>query len=462
MNRQVLTVAMAFVGLVVGAGFASGKELIQYFVGFGIQGMWGVVLALVILGISGLAILQLGSFFLATDHKLVLSEISRFSITSTLFDILITITLFSMGFVMIAGGGTSLNQQFGLPVWVGSVIITALVIAVGMLDVDRVTAIIGTITPFIVVLIVGAAAWAFTHIDYSFSELSSIATGVGSTLPNWWISAANYVAMALAMAVSMSIVMGGRVSDPTVAGRGGMLGGVVYGLLILVSASALFAQIDKVGTSDMPTLMLVNRIHPVLGTVMAFVVFGMIFNTAIGMYYALASRFSRGNPKKLRIWLVAMALVGFAISFVGFTTFVNYLYPILGYAGMLLILLLVAHWVRNRGDIREEADRRVTIRKLMRRLLRSDKHFHQKHATQLAEAIEDSPVDNTELQSGTVLAVVDELEAEGLDYDHPATVDFGEITNVDLEEDVLEALPDIDEAGEAAPAKEAGPTKPSA
>lgn len=437
MNRQVITVAMAFVGLVVGAGFASGKEILQYFVGFGVQGMWAVTLALIIFGIAGFAILQLGSFFLASDHNRVLTEVSP-PITSRFFDILITITLFSMGFVMIAGGGASLNQQFGIPVWVGSAIITVLVILVGMLDVDRVTTIIGSITPFIIVLIVGAAIWSYTHVDYSFAQLNDMALEIGSTLPNWWISAANYVALALAMAVSMSIVMGGQIRDPRVAGRGGMLGGIIYGLLILISSSALFAQIDKVGHSDMPTLMLLTSIHPTFGTVMAFVVFGMIFNTAIGMYYALASRFSKGDPKRFRIWLISMALVGFAISFVGFETFVNYLYPVIGYAGMLLILLLVVHWVRSREDIREEVARRMAIRKLLRRLMRHDKHFHQGHADQLAEAIEQSPVDNSDLQTSSVLEVVDELEDEGLAYNHPATIDFEEITNVELEEDVLD------------------------
>ena len=456
MNRQVITVAMAFVGLVVGAGFASGKEILQYFVGFGVQGMWAVTLALIIFGIAGYAILQLGSFFLASDHNRVLTEVSP-PITSRFFDILITITLFRIGFVMIAGGGASLNQQFGIPVWVGSAIITVLVILVGMLDVDRVTTIIGSITPFIVVLIVGAAIWSYTHVDYSFAQLNDMALEIGSTLPNWWVSAANYVALSLAMAVSMSIVMGGQIRDPRVAGRGGMLGGIIYGMLILISSSALFAQIDKVGHSDMPTLMLLTSIHPAFGTVMAFVVFGM--------YYALASRFSKGDPKRFRIWLISMALVGFVISFVGFETFVNYLYPVIGYAGMLLILLLVVHWVRSREDIREEIARRMAIRKLLRRLMRKDKHFHQGHADQLAEAIEQSPVENSDLQTSSVLEVVDELEDEGLAYDHPTTIDFEEITNVELEEDALDDYeePETDQvAEEVVQAEETNEARPSA
>ncbi|MDO5035244.1 MAG: hypothetical protein Q4E01_07685 [Actinomycetaceae bacterium] len=445
MNRKVITVALAFVGLVVGAGFASGKEIIQYFVGFGIHGMWAVLLTLAILAIAGYAILQLASFFLANDHNSVLSEISS-PITSRTFDVLITLTLFSMGFVMIAGGGTTLNQQFGLPVWIGSAVITLLVILVGMLDVDRVTAIIGAITPFVIVLIGGAAIWAFTHIDYPLAELNTMALDIGSTLPNWWISSTNYVALALAMAVSMSIVMGGQIRDPKIAGKGGMYGGLIFGLLILVSAAALFVQIDKVGTSDMPNLMLLNQIHPALGVVMAFVVFGMIFNTAIGMYYALASRFSGGNPKRFKILLISMALVGFAISFVGFTTFVNYLYPVIGYMGMLLILLLVVNWFRSRHEIHEESQRRQTIRTMLRHLLRRDKKFTDTHADKLAEAIEESHIENEDLQAGSVIAVVEELEAEGIAYDHPSSFDFEEITNVELEDSALEGCCDDPDA----------------
>ena len=49
MVKQVLRVAFAFVGVVVGAGFATGQEIMQYFVAFGINGVWGAVLSAVIM-----------------------------------------------------------------------------------------------------------------------------------------------------------------------------------------------------------------------------------------------------------------------------------------------------------------------------------------------------------------------------------------------------------------------------
>ena len=45
MWKRSIAVAASFVGIVVGAGFASGMEALQYFVAYGTQGFWGVLLA---------------------------------------------------------------------------------------------------------------------------------------------------------------------------------------------------------------------------------------------------------------------------------------------------------------------------------------------------------------------------------------------------------------------------------
>ena len=41
MVKKVLRVAFAFVGVIVGAGFATGQEVMQYFVAFGAAGILG-------------------------------------------------------------------------------------------------------------------------------------------------------------------------------------------------------------------------------------------------------------------------------------------------------------------------------------------------------------------------------------------------------------------------------------
>ncbi len=59
-----------------------------------------------------------------------------------------------MGFVMIAGAGSNLEQQFGLPFWVGGLICSLLIITVSFMDFDKITSVLGVFTPIMIVMII--------------------------------------------------------------------------------------------------------------------------------------------------------------------------------------------------------------------------------------------------------------------------------------------------------------------
>lgn len=147
--------ALAFVGLVVGAGFATGQEVIQYFISFGAIGIVGAVLSGVVMAVGGMLIVQLGSYFLAENHYKVFRNVAH-PVVSRFLDWSVTFTLFVMGFIMLAGAGCTLQQHFGIPTWMGAGLMTLLVLAVGQLDVDRVSNIVSLVTPLIVIAVLVA------------------------------------------------------------------------------------------------------------------------------------------------------------------------------------------------------------------------------------------------------------------------------------------------------------------
>src|SRR5699024_3460467 len=114
-----------------------------------------------------------------------------------------------------AGAGSNLSQQFeGLPLWVGALLMLVLVLAKGLLDVDRVTTVIGTITPFIIVLILGVTSYVLFINDLDLAAANDYAlNNVDGPLPFWWLSAINYSGMNMMCAVSMAIVIGGNFLD---------------------------------------------------------------------------------------------------------------------------------------------------------------------------------------------------------------------------------------------------------
>ncbi|WIM71147.1 YkvI family membrane protein [Corynebacterium suedekumii] len=417
MFKRALAISMAFIGLIVGAGFASGQEALQYFVAFGTWGIVGAVVASALMIVTGVAILQLGSYFQASEHTAVLSRISG-PVTSKILDFSTIATLFCIGFVMFAGGGSNLQQQFGWPAWIGATIMLVLVMLTGMLDVNKVSAIIGAITPFVIVFIVCTTIWTIVTSNPDWSSLNVASESVVTTLPNWWLSALNYIGLAIMTAVSMAIVIGGNNLDTRAAGLGGLIGGLFFLLMLMLLVVSLFIAVETVGGEDMPVLALINEIHPTLGFIMTFVVFGMIFNTAIGMFYALGKRLTRGNPSKFRVVFLAACLIGFGLSFFGFRDLVSYVYPVLGYLGILMMIVISIAWFRGREKFSTEGKRRVRARKLLARKLDPRKRFTKKNQRELARLTDESNVPDEKFRESLIDEIASELESDpDVDYD---------------------------------------------
>lgn len=416
MFKRALGISMAFIGLIVGAGFASGQEALQYFVAFGTRGIWGAVLAAVLMTITGIAVLQLGSYYQATEHTAVLGRISS-RVTSWILDISTIVTLFCIGFVMFAGGGANLQQQFGLPTWIGATIMLVLVLVAGMLDVDKVSTVIGAITPFVIVFIVGATVWTLATSNPDWTTLNLASSTVITSLPNWWLAALNYVGLSIMTAVSMAIVIGGANLDTRAAGLGGLIGGFFFLLMLMLLVLALFVTVSTVGREDMPVLSLINQLHPVLGVIMTFVVFGMIFNTAIGMFYALGRRLTRRRPSLFRPVFIAACIIGFGLSFVGFRDLVSYVYPVLGYLGILMLFVISVAWLRGREKVSTEGRRRLRARVLLARKLDPRKRYTRKNQRELQRLIKESNVPDKEFIEALEEDMTSELLADDdIDY----------------------------------------------
>ncbi|WP_226346898.1 YkvI family membrane protein [Agilicoccus flavus] len=318
------------------------------------------------MAITGAVIIQLGSYFLAQEHFTVFRHVAH-PVVSRFLDVSVTLTLFAIGFVMFAGAGSTLEQQYGFPAWAGAGLMTLIVMATGLLDVDKVSAVISGVTPLAIVAVVGAFAYTMFHLPPDLSALDAAAVQTVPPVSPWWLSALNYAGLSLLLGVSMCLVIGGNYPNLRQAGRGGIAGGVLYTVLLLLSALALYLNVEQVGGADIPMLALMASIHPVLGHAMVVIIFAMIYNTAIGMFYALGRRLTANRPGGYRRVFLIACLAGYGVSFVGFDALMNSVYPAIGYIGMFMAVALVVAWVRRRATIAREAGRRLQLRDLLAR-----------------------------------------------------------------------------------------------
>jgi len=361
MWKRSLAVAASFVGIVVGAGFASGMEALQYFVAYGTNGFFGVILASVTMLFAATAFMTFGSYFLAREHNEVFYNVTS-KPAAFIMDWSAVACMFSVGFVMFAGAGANLQQSFGWPIWIGAVAMLALMLIVGRFDVDKVSSVIGWATPLLVVFVLIGSIYSFTQVDVNWSEVGNYAqqeVARADGTPYWWLGALNHTGLNALCGVSMALVMAGDEFDTKSSRFGGILGGVIYAVMLALLVASLLIQVESVNGADMPLLAVIDNVDPVLGFIMTWVIFLMVFNTCLGMFYALAKRLTSKHPERFYPTYAIACVVGFGLSFAGFQPLVNSLYPILGYLGLFVMAVMTVTYLRHRDELKDEGERRA-------------------------------------------------------------------------------------------------------
>lgn len=271
MSKKYLSVAFAYVGVIVGAGLASGQDLLQYFLSFGAVGLIGIAALGVLNIIFGVVALQLGSYFRSGHHDEVFERITHPAVRRVI-DVVLVFSGFAMGFVMLAGAGANLEQQFGLPAWAGSAVCAGLVILTAFLDFDRIMKVIGVFTPMIVIAIVILVIYSLVTPHPSVAELNATATKVTPALPNLWFSAINYFALCVVNGIGMAFVLGGSVLRIREARLAGRIGGAIIALVIGGDALALYLNMDRIWDVNVPALEIARMIHPAFAFVYTLII----------------------------------------------------------------------------------------------------------------------------------------------------------------------------------------------
>lgn len=353
--KKSFQIGAAFIGVIVGAGLASGQEVLQFFTSFGVMGIVGSLVATVLFAFLGMNLTQLGSRLQTKSHQSVIYHICG-KYLGIAADFAITFFLFGVTVVMFSGSGAIFEQQFGIPGMVGNIVMAALAIATVLLKVNKVIAMISTFTPVLLLVVIVITGYSLFTFDFAGADFSAGENNQAAS--NWLLGAALYVSYNIAAGAAMMTVMGGTVKDEKVAAWGGIIGGLGLGLLILLINVSMLTQLKEIAAIPMPMLFLANNVSPLMGALMSIVLLGMIYNTAVGMLYAFTARLVKPDTAKFKVSVGVFGVVAFASSFVGFITLVGTVYPVMGYLGFVLIAAIVFSWLRRKkpaaaGDVVE-------------------------------------------------------------------------------------------------------------
>jgi len=337
---EILKIASVFTGAVLGAGFAGGRELVNFFVHFGKNGIYASIVA-------GLLFLCLGSLILYKSHFYNQNTFEGYLsiIFSKKFahfiNIVCEVFLLVCFFIMLSGGGALAEELFAIPSYVGSIItaiITFLVLSHGIEGIGTASSIL---TPIMIVgiLYVDIVSLLTNTMPVSLFEIK--------TDNNFLLSAILYVSYNMLSATPVLVSCSSLAKSRHTATAGGIAGGIALTSVCLLSCLVLFLADSDSLLSELPLLAISGKINQFSYTAYAIVLYMAILTTAFSSGLPLVKKIE-SLSFSTRTSVALLCIVSVPLSFLKFSVLIEYCYTFFGYLGLLLIAAIILDFLKFR------------------------------------------------------------------------------------------------------------------
>lgn len=330
-------VAFTYVGAIVGAGFASGQELLKFFSVFGIKGIMGAALSGILFGVFGLLVVRI------TEQEKVESydQLLRYCFgkkAAIFIDGLVAIFLLSSLAVMLAAGGSLFNQLWGFPLWSGFLLTTIVIYLFLLVGTEGVLWFNTALIPGLIIFTLAIAGISLKTSAIVVPVITKLNTELNLVGHSWLMATLLYVSYNFVLGAVILSSLGHTAKH---GGKNGvMLGGVVLGLMAAVMSFALLNEgVTEIGIA-VPMLVIAKKIHPLTGWAYSFVLWIAILTTAMSLGFGLLKRLQSFVllPRALAIFIIFIPTFLFLCW--SFSQMVAIIYPLMGYLGMIFLLII--------------------------------------------------------------------------------------------------------------------------
>lgn len=342
-NRKIgsFEIAMIYVGSIIGAGFASGREIWQYFGVFGKMGIVGLFIAGCLFVIFGIMLVCIGRKLNTNDMGHVILPFENKTAASALGYVL-AVVIFVPLVTMSAAGGAFVSQQFGIHRAIGGFAIVVMVIITVLGDFERISKVFNLLMPVLVFVVAGGSLYIILFIapDSSTDYIAK----PSPLAPKWYLSSLVYLAYNFIGTIPMMSKAGMQGRGMRTVIKGAALGGIILFLMALSLNLALSKDPEFADSLDLPMLGMIGKVSYGFNVVYSVVLFFSIYSAATSTFYGVTTKIREGKHKNHII--IALALIGFFLGLAGFRQIVAIVFPIIGIIGFLIIFMIILNFFR--------------------------------------------------------------------------------------------------------------------
>lgn len=335
---KVLQISFTYIGTVVGAGFATGQEILQFFTKYGKWGVLTILLATVLFIWLGTKMMLLANKIKATSYE----DLNRRLFGDTIgrwLSLFTLIVLIGVNSVMLAGAGSVFAEHLGLYYQTGlaiTLVATYLLLGKGIGGVMKLNSIV---VPMMLIL----SITIIINTVGSPGATHFITLGTDSGLVATWASPLMYTAFNLSMAQAVLVPIGSHTKSRKVIIWGGILGGLGVGFMLMAGHFALSAYMPGIVQYEIPMGNIAQQLGTTVQLIYVFLIFMEIFSTFVADVYGVTLQIKQHLKLSPRIISLLILFICYLTSQFGFSSLLSVLYPTFGVFSLLWAVMLAVY-----------------------------------------------------------------------------------------------------------------------
>ena len=328
---EVISITLVIIGALIGAGFASGQEIFSFFYIYGKNGIYGILIMSILIGIfiyKSLKIIYQKQVYNYNDFlNLFIKNTKIRNVILWIVNVLLLVSFY----IMVAGFGAYFEQEIGINRIIGSIVLNLLCVIVFFSNIKGVLKASNLIVPFLIFFIFFIGIKNIVQIrTIDFYQMKN----------NWILSMLIYNSYNFILLMPVLISLKKQITKEKNIKKVSIL---VTIIILILSINIFFlllnANIKEIENQEMPIVYIISNYFNKYKKIYAFIVLASIFKTAISVGIGFLQNISK-NSNSYPQFVLFMCITSLLMSNIGFSKLLNFIYPVFGYIGILQIVII--------------------------------------------------------------------------------------------------------------------------
>ena len=340
-------IGAAYIGTVIGAGFASGQEILQFFSSFGRIGIGTLFLSGLVFSLLGYAIFYISLHQKTYNYKDFIYKLcgKKFGM---FYDGFITVFLFLGAGIMFSGSGAIFRENLHMEPIIGIVVIAGFTLLVVLKSLDGIlkanSLIVPTLTTVIIIVLVKTLMGGTS--ENFVSNINTVYTGSAVKPIFYFLFYCSYNTV---LSLGVLSAFAENVKDIKVLKQGAIIGGLgLMGLSMFLNI-CLLLNMPGVFDYSVPMLIIAKKMGNIALQAVTVCVWFEILSTAIANVFSLSMRLSRKGGMNYKLICVIITIASMPLALMDFKRLIAFFYPLFGALSIMLIVYILCYFVYLKG-----------------------------------------------------------------------------------------------------------------